>query len=213
MPSPDLGLTAVGDIVQLTFRGTLNSQRILNTFHYRIDDLGTGAVLRWDFLDAMRTVINAAGNLKEKFLACIASNYTMESSRYQFLYPQRMIFRDFPELSPGARAGNAVAPNLAASIERRTDVVGRTGVGRLQMPGLLAADIVLGYLSGAYATLAGTLATQMEQSLVVAPNSIIVDPSLYGVNVSGTPHWGNVIGATVQGTVRTMHRRTVGLGE
>ena len=83
----------------------------------------------------------------------------------------------------------------------------------MQMPGLLAGDIVLGYLSGAYATLAGALATEMEQSLIVGANFIIADPVLYGFNVSGTPHWSNVIGATVQGTVRTMHRRTVGLGE
>lgn len=213
MPAPDLGNTAVGDIIQLTFRGTLNSQRILSTFAYRIADLGTGAVLRWDFYDQMHTAINTATKMKDKFLACIASNYTLESSRYQYVIPLRRIFRDFGELSPGARAGNAVAPNLAASIERRSDVVGREGIGRLQMPGMLAADIVAGYLSGTYATLAGALATEMEQSLIVGPNSIIADPCLFGFNISGTPHWSNIIGANVQGTARTMHRRTVGLGE
>lgn len=213
MAEPVLGNTAIGDVFLVTFDGRLSNQRILNTFHYEVITSPDVPTDRWDSYDEIYAQVASPGALAEKFLAFTASNYELKYIQIQCVAPVRKIFRRYTMNTPGTRAGNAPAPNLALSIERRGDSATRRGVGRLQVPGLLATDIVNGLIQAPAFILASAIKDQLLLAVPVGGTTGFADPTLYGITPGGSYHKTLIIGADVKDTVRTMSRRTVGRGE
>jgi hypothetical protein len=205
---------AVNDIVAVSFRGTLFSQRILNIFHYVVSVAGTGTVVEQLQAFANGFIVDALGcNFQTDFLACLAPSYVLDEVRTQRVYPTRSIYTTATADVPGTYATDTEVANIAASILKRTETPGRMGIGRVQLAGIPTAVYENGGLTNAYANgQLSNLATDMLFSLTEPARTVTYVPCLY--NPSSTGEKFSVLSAaTPQLSLRTMHRRTLRVGE
>jgi len=205
---------AVGDIVQVSFRGTLFDQRILNIFHYVVNVAGTGTVVEQLSAFANGFIVDALGtNFQTEFLNCLAPSYTLDVVRTQRVYPTRSIYAQATADTPGTFATDTEVSNIAASILKRTETPGRMGIGRVQLAGIPTAAYENGSLSNAYLTgVLTNFATDMVQSLTEPARGVTFVPCLYNPTAAGDK-FSVIVAATPQSSIRTMHRRTLRVGE
>jgi len=203
----------IGDIMLVTFRGKIFDQRMLTILHYRvIQGTASGNV----FADTQAWAdwfanLTAAGELVTVYLATCAPEYSLEEIRVQRISPARNPYAISVVNLVGTNANAARTSNLAASITKRGVVAGRWANGRVQMPGLPADNVVDGEIAiGAqidYQTLATKLAA--DQNYVGITQQL--RPVIY--NPGRVPNYTEIATWTVQTSARTMHRRTLRLGE
>lgn len=214
MPIPTLGSVSTGDYYEVDLRGRLFGQRILNTFKFRVKAPPTVDTDRWIFYSTLVDTIEELPGLVLSFLDCLSSDYILEDIRVQCRAPERLIYREFLRNNPGTIESPCLTPNIAVSIERRTEVVGRSGVGRVQLGGIPSAKILEGEIINDYYLVLLDFAGRLYQDLEPADGSI-VEPVLWHEPLTPDVPTGAraVVGAKVYKTVRDMRRRQVGLGE
>lgn len=204
----------VGDILAVSFRASLFEQRIINVLHYKLESTAsTGSseadLQRWaDTMAGQAAVANTPTN---SLLSLACPEYNLDEVRVQRVYPARTIYAQAFINQPGTHAGNCVSPNQAFSILKRGNVPGRFAVGRVQIAGIpsnsiLNGEVTVGYqldLANFKAGFAATLNT-------IGPN-MSMKPVIF--NPVHVPHSTDIFEWVEQLTVRTMHRRTVRVGE
>lgn len=202
---------AVGQYYRVTHDLTMMSQRLMNTFNYRLDTVGTETDNEALGI-AMRLVLNAAGRLRAKYLLAIPPQVTLANTWIQTLWPTRMRKQTFVDALPGTLAGIASSANTAASIERNGDRASRHDIGRIQLPAANdTGSITNGVITAAgYLAALNALGLEMITTITTAGGSVL-RPVLLRTPVDGS--FSYVIGGTVQTTLRVMRRRTVGVGK
>lgn len=205
---------AVGDIVQVSFRSTLFNQRVLNIFHYVVNVAGTGTTI--EQLQAMANgfVADAMGvNFMTDFLLALGPAFNLDSIRTQRVYPTRSIYTESTADMNGTFATDTELSNVAASILKRTETPGRMGIGRVQLAGIPTAAYANGELTAAYlATEMSNFAQDMLQPLNEPARGVTYIPCIYNPTAGGAKY-SVLVAATPQSSIRTMHRRTVRVGE
>lgn len=198
-------------IVQVTFRSTLAGQRVLNQFRYH---LLTPAPVDYDYRQAMNDLegkFTETGGLRDKYIAACPTNQQIADYTLQPIWPIRQRYMTYVIGMPGtATTGVAQTANVAASIRRVTDIIGKKGVGRVQIPatnagyddGLLLPDYIADDLAG--------LRDQIPLN-VTTTHGEEWEPVLFSVN-GGITSTSVVVDTEVEDTVRVMRRRTVRLG-
>lgn len=206
---------ALHDIVEVSFRGTLFGQRILNILHYVVNVTASGTT-EAQLLRLAQDLVQGTGNpagLETHWLDCFGVEYTLDEIRAQRVYPDRTIYQKFAANDVGTHASPMVSSNQATSLEKRTLTVGRKGIGRIQVVGPPQGEFANGVVGAVY--LAGpiaTLITDLKSSYTTSVGPVTYVPCLY--NPTGAPDKYSVLFDIVpQDTLRTMHRRTVRLGE
>jgi len=206
---------SVASSVLITFRGFQSSQRIINTFWYYVSGGPGSPTSQLTAFTALDTIIAAGTNLSPKFIACMPNNYQLEERWYQVIQPIRYVKYAFPAALAGTVGHNADTANTTASITRRSELANRRAVGHLQLVAPRGGDVDTyndGIIetAGSYKVALAALALQMIQNITAGGYTFrpVVGPGLDG---SGNARY--LVGASVQDTVRTMHRRTVRLGE
>ena len=213
MPDPNIGNLTVGDVVYVGLEGRMYGQRILNTFYYRCKEV-TDAATRWGAYQDLVNAFTVAGGLEELFLNCLSQDYALEFMRLQYVSPLRRIYRRFPRNVNGALLGDTETANLCMSIERRTDAVGRHGVGRLQLPGLPNNTTAAGMILPGHLATVNLLAIFMQFDVLAgATFGQTWEPVLFSASQVGPDVVGPIVDAFPHPQVRTMSRRTVGRGE
>jgi len=201
---------AVGQIYRVTFKGTLNGQQVQNHFDYRLEVL-PAAFSVVDTYASMYAYLHAVGNLEDKYVGCTPSNLAFDVMNIQCIKPVRIVGQNFTIGRNGDR-GPADTPNIQQSITRRGERAAKFAVGGVRVPvGTTADDIAIGYLTGAQATALEALATQMLAQLGNGTTLLTWRPVIF--NPSFIPNFQYVIYTQRQLTIRTQHRRTVGLGK
>jgi len=203
----------VGDIMQVSLVGEIFDQRVLTVLHYRVT---TGSASGTVFADTQSWAdyfegLVAAGQLITRYLACCAPEYLLVEVRAQRVAPTRNPYAVKSSNSFGTSANAARFTNLCGSISKRGAIAGRWAVGRVQMPGLPSDDVVDGNISVGQLTNYGLLALQLEMDQNNVGITQVVRPVIY--NPSRTPNYTEIVDWLPQRTVRTMHRRTLRLGE
>lgn len=211
---PRVGITN-GAIIQLSLRGTMFSQRILNILHYVVISPGTSGTVLGQLQDLVDTLANDGdgGLLISKFLATQSASYSLDSIRAQVVDPTRSPFAENTAIQVGTAAGTSNTANVAVSITKKSDVGGRHGIGRMQLAGVPSSQIASGRVQGAFA--AGplkALADALKFNIITAPSNVTMEPVIYNPGVVPF-NYSQIIQTTVQDTVRTMHRRTLFVGE
>lgn len=207
---------ALNDIVAVSFRGTLFGQRIINTLHYAVAVAATGTTE--DNLKLITTDIQAGtgsiAGLKAHFLDCIAIQYTLDVIRAQRVYPARTVFQetvsgDVGQYSPS----DCKNPNVSISVWKRSLTPGRMGVGRLQLAGLGYDAFLDGEVDpGTVGTFINTFAADVKTNYTTSAPVITLTPVLY--NPTGAfPKFSIITSTGFETTARTMHRRTLRVGE
>jgi len=200
-------------ITQVTFFGTLADQRIMNTFHFQFQGTPSPSIDYRTYYTALGDELKAVGGMKDKYLDIIPQNMTFNYMHIQTIWPvrQRYVYVTVGELGT-SDAGNASTANIAFSIRRVSDIIGQAGVGRVQIPvGSNWMDV--GKLAlAALPDVTAFTPYMTEVTTTAAPDAEWL-PVLFGVHDGGVVSVSEIIESYPEDTLRTMHRRTVRLGE
>jgi len=207
-----MALTA-GDILQVSLRGTLFEQRMLTVLHYRVITGSASGTVYGDVLSWAQYFggLTGAGQLLDLYLATCCPEYLLEQVRVQRVAPDRSAYAVENVNAFGTHANACRTANLSCSITKRGNGGGRWATGRVQMPGLPSDNVVDGEIAvGAqvdYVNLGNQFAANQNNAGITQT----VQPVIF--NPGRTPNWVEILNWLPQTTARTMHRRTLRLGE
>jgi len=213
MPYVPEPITAA-DTIRVTVRMRLAQQRLLMVLHCR-----PFTILVSDADEAVQVLANSLAEAIE--LSAFWSGVIAQQSdelTYESVVCQRIaVDREVQKFAPitsttGALTEEAMPPNIALSVTKRTNVPSRHGVGRVQIPGLPEDATGLGVWNG---IVVGALQTAVEGDLLtlfVDQNNNEWQWTLFDPEAVFDNH-PDIVSVEAHSTVRTMHRRTVGLGE
>jgi hypothetical protein len=206
---------AQGDVFLVNAIGAAFGQTIMNTWTYVINTVGAGVDEAAAATEMIRLVSNIGGGgniLETKLLALLPTSYQLVRWTAQKIFPQRFRLVTQGRAVPGTNVGLCNAPNQAAVITRATPLAGRSmqsslHIGPLPQDALTqtAGNLTFGY-QAILANLAGACLTPLAG---VTP----IFSALAAIYHKGSnPFFTNLSVAFGQLTIRTMRRRTVGLG-
>jgi len=204
----------VDDVLQVSIRGTLFGQRILNIFHYVVSVTGAGNTL--DQLQEIATDLGAdttSNGFIALWQAAVTANYSLDEIRVQRIYPARTIYqRSLPNVN-GLHAGVCPSANIAVSIQKRGSLSGRTSQGRMQLAGIGSNGMLAGELDlGVYGVVLADLRDALAANQTTTTTPITIIPVIY--NPAGpNPKYQLIQSWLINTSLRTMHRRTLFLGE
>lgn len=201
-----------GAILEVSIRGTYDSQRFISLFHYKYE-LPSGDTNGILLINTINPLFNSAdaGTVLKEYTDCLNEQAVVEEVVYQWVQPTRRArVVKSPVIANGAVLGDGAPPNLAMSLTKRSDVAGRHGVGTLHMPALTAANYNRGRFTLLGQDLYGPLQTAILSPLNIEFGENMV-PIVYDRVVPANS--AEITTVVNNQTVRTMHRRTVGLGE
>lgn len=200
-----------GAILEVSMIGGLASQRVMVVRHYVVsmdftsNHDGVAQIVLFD------AEIGAAGGLQEMMAGAMSSDVAIERFRYQWIYPTRYAYIELtPSIVNGTLGTPSAPPGTSGAITLQADTTGRHSRGTTHVPGVPAADIVLGYITAptidAYSDLKDALVANVSTEVTLNT----YEPIVYN---RVQPQFSAIIshGAT-QNTARTMSRRVVGRG-
>ena len=205
---------AIGDVIEVSFRGTLFGQRILNILHYVVSVTGAGQDNFQLEEIAQDMATSAISNpIIPAWLASVGAEYTMDEVRAQRVYPTRTIYqRSLVDLA-GTHADPCLTANIAVSIQKRGLVSGRTGNGRMQLGGIPRSGMVDGSIDVAgYGALVSSLRNALALNQTTSVTPVTIQPCIFNP-LAAAPKYQLISSWLVQTTLRTMHRRTLLVGE
>lgn len=200
-----------GDILEVAIKARQADQRVMNTFHYRLISDG-GPLDGIGAINAFNPLFNGgAGTMLGEWVKTVNTGVTVEEISYQWVHAiRRARVSKLPSLLVGIVAGTKSPPNLAATLTKRSDLAGRRGLGTVHMPGLVNENWAEGRFTPGGLDTYGTLLSLLFAAVVV-DFGITYQPVIFNRETpSDSPP---VTNSNAQQTVRTMHRRTVGVGE
>lgn len=207
----------VGDILQLSFRGTQAGQRIMMVRTYRCSIAAPNTTYTEDMGGVVAKIsAGALGGMRGRYLSLLPTAYTLNEIRAQVISPVRRVQYSVLQVGQlGTNGGVGNVTNLAAVITMRTALAGRDQVANAHI-GPIPSDISsAGSLDATYRLTMSDLKDIFLQ--VITPDGFDVaswTPCIYHSKaVLPAPRYNDIASAIVQTTTRTMRRRTVGRGE
>lgn len=203
---------SINDLYLYTLRGELFGQRIISTYHYRIDAITGTPDAQVAALELLQK-LNDAGGIRATYLACVNNDYLMLEEWCQRIAPQRLAaVRNTVNLNGLYAAGVSRTANTAASITRRGVLATRSSISSLHVPiGQSIDEMADGFLTQDLKDVLTTHAAQIPLQVTTATGAITWTPVIPFVANPVASH--DIEIAFVQDTTRTMRRRTVRLGE
>jgi hypothetical protein len=195
-------------ILQLSFNGQVLGQQTLTVLNYKLRSpvsIDDGKIA----LDQFLTIVMGAGQLYEAYLACLSRDYFAVSVTAQWVLATRHAYVRRLSATNGSVESDVLGPNAAFTIERRTEVAGPSGRGITHMGGVPQSFMASGSLSGDGSVAYTALGVKMVAPITTV-STYIFDPVL--VRKAAIATSPIIVSADVNPNVRTMHRRTVGLG-
>lgn len=216
-----MAVPAIGDLFLMTMKGKLFQQTIINTFWWNVDALNIANTPTVETLcNQTFTAMGPGTGWTTNYLAMMPSNYTLQQMWMQKIFPTRIMKEVLQIDLDGTHAQEAQTANLQGSIMRRTEVAAAGNIGgvRIVLPG--GATVQLdGLLTGAYKTIMGAFAANMDSLWTLAAGTVLnpvlptrlppVPPKKQGV-IDGSRDQDRV---EVMPEVRGLDRRVVGRGE
>lgn len=206
-----------GAVLQVNFFGTLHGQRVMNTFHYMADATPDPLVDYRTYISALKDQLATVDTgLIATLNALWPNNAYMDHMKIQPVYPERQRYVQYPLAIDGTVGDDADTANVAMSIRRNAEVIGRMGVGRVQIP---LADLyrVDGYVDLAALIIPLEAFTDALLAIITTVTPAMTwQPILFGISLDPLAPYVNtspLFTATPEDTIRVMRRRTVRLGE
>lgn len=203
----------VGNTVRIAYFATLFGQRIMSVFHYEVTaNLSSNSLLA-DLQIIAGTFSNSvvAGTPIKALLPLTTAQMQWDYVRAQVVSPAMTVYRQALIGQPGTHAGQTLMPNDAMSITKKSELFGRRGIGHIQLAGVPSEQIVAGKFTANYQAEAALNVIDLVLPVNTQAPQITLKHVLFHGIESGVPN-STVQQLIPQDTVRTMHRRTVGLG-
>jgi len=206
---------AIGDIIEFSILWEYFSDKYMNVLHFRKTTAQTVPTDVPTELDQINTkfLAGGAGSLFTSVRAVVAQNVTMGFVRSQQIWPLRSVAEQANVGVPGAVGNDTATGNIAATITKRTQNAGRKMVGSFHTPGLPDGTYINGVIQrpSAFYTALLDLGDALEANIVTTQGGVY-EPVLFHRN-DQPPTATRLFSTIVQDTVRTMRRRTVGVGQ
>lgn len=205
-------LVGNGAFLEVSIKGRMDDQRILSFFHYRYDTIDVpidGAGL----IDTFNPLFNgaAAPTVVKAYTDVTTTGVLLEEVVYQWIQPTRRArVSKIPAVAAGSVIGDQLPCNLAVALTKKSETAGRHGHGTLHLPGILTDFVVSSRLTLLGADSYGPLLDALFKTFDLVGGAKMV-PVIY--NRTNPDTSVPITTAQVEQTVRTMHRRTVGVGE
>lgn len=199
----------VNDKVRLTVIGTLFGQSIQNVFDYQIlvnSTQGDTSIALADMAQAFFQGTNPGLSM----LACQSPQYVNTGVRAQVITPARSRFILDPTGEPGTHPSDCTVPNIAATITKYGPFGTRSNIGSTHIAGIPDGVVSAGTFVPAYQTLLNTFASRFTNIFTVPAETTEARMVIFQ---TATPlNTRAVVQAVARTTVRTMRRRTLGVG-
>lgn len=209
-------MIAVNDLLRINAVGSFANQRIILTHAYAVlttdgsqtDQQGMDALI-----NNIRGGLGAGDQWESAYLACLPAGYTLEYWQCQKVAPVRVHYTKFSRVVPGTHADTTNATNQAAVITLGTVLAGRSNVSNKHIGPIPQSVNVQssGLVAAAYQGILSTLAANMLLDITDVPSGITFSPVIPHRLPAGA--YTLLSNYSVGTTVRTMRRRTVGVGE
>lgn len=201
---------ATGSVVTITYNSTLFDQRLMTVLRAVITVPDPATSVQQD-LSALATYFAdpAVGKPCDLMQACQVEDVEYQNVRTQQIYPARSTFWNEVLTTTGQIDDDAGTANVAASITKRSLLPGRKGIGRIQLGGIPTSAYTDGFVSAGQLTKLNAFGTSLLGSII--PLGTVMRAKLC-TSADGTALDSTVFSTEAQNTLRTMHRRTVGLG-
>lgn len=198
-----------GGIVQVIFEGKLLSQQMITVLHYQLDNPG-GVTDGGLALDAVATQLKVAAGVHQEYLECLDALYEESTIKLQWIIPERHAYKTYAgAFATGQVPAPLVATNIAVAITKRSDGAGAHSHGTIHMPA-----VPLDFVTDAAVNAAGVLAYDSFRAKVIEDlvtlGSGTYHPVIFRRGLPGDSEL--IVATTLSLSLRTMHRRTVGLG-
>lgn len=209
-------------VMQVTLRGTLFNQTVMNTFHYRVDSGGGVLADGAAALSQMNDALGIPDSFYDTYQRVLPPQVVNIIADLQWIDPDRFVKRTFPVWPLGTGAFTATTPNLSAVLELRGDIADKRSIGTKHIPGLGGVAVAGGLVQAAL--LADLEEFGQQARLPQTVGGRTMTPIVFGrARAAYTDKFGVLHPAigksyrpitefTVQTTARVMRRRTVGLG-
>ena len=202
---------AIGDILSIQLHGRILNQKTISTFFYKVISASTeqnDAVALKAVGDSFTVGILSPGL---SFIQAAPQNWTAVETRVQRVYPALSQYVIDTVGLPGTVGSDAEAPNIMATITRRGAAGGRRNIGALHSAPLPSDGFADGLITNTHKTRLETVATRMLNDFTVTLETTQLTPILWSRAIPSDGQ-RRVSSTIVQNEVRTMRRRTLGLG-
>lgn len=201
-----------GDVLEVSLNCAYGGQRVLSVLHYKLQTTA-GPIDGLTTIDTFDADFNAAAGASfvKLYMDCMNPDYSLQEVVYQWVHSvRRARVTKLPNATVGTNVGTPSPPNIGAAITKRSEVAGRHGVSTLHLSGLINAYHTLGSLTPAGVDIYSPFLPKVFETIGVGGVSDMI-PIIF--NRASPADSVEITGASVRPTVRTMHRRTVGVGE
>lgn len=203
---------AVNDVVRLVYFNRLYSQRLLTVLHLRCVTAPAGGIATEQALLNIANKYGAGADpLLTAWKSVVSQDFIFDEVRAQKVFPQRSIYAKAAIGDNGGDTEKALTANVAISIEKRSITANRHGIGRVQMAGCPGDVLEDGVWNSTYV---GQVQTAWENLLGL--QSVPADSSVYAFCLwdgNAVTSDDDLFDVQAKDTIRTMHRRTVRVGE
>lgn len=194
-----------------TLRGTLHGQTILNTHHLVYN--GSGTIPDYEAL-ANQFLSNQVTNNTQfwfQFAGCVSTDFIANEMTMQPIYPNRYNAATLSMAgSTGFLSGEALPPNVSATITKRSVNATRWGRGSNHLAGVRLQDTSGGRWDAGQLVLLDGYADFISGQWAAGGSFLNFRPVLW--NRTNPGRITDVTSASAQPTTRVERRRTVGLG-
>jgi len=205
-------IIGTNDVVRVTYNMVQDEQQLKMVLHCE-----PFTIVESDYFLAMEDLVGelvatlAGGGFWNPIKALQSDQLTYESIQVQRISPTRDVLTIRNSGVTGDSVDAAVPPNVALSVTKHTLLASRRGVGRIQIPGFPKVKLVNGRWDQ---TMCDTIQTDLEVKLTTVLTTDAGNEWRWVLPQIGQPFgpYQPITGVTTHNTVRTMHRRTVGLG-
>jgi len=204
----------VGMVTSVSFIGTCNAQRIMNTIHYRMNVAWTQGTVS-AYYTAFFNQIKPAGafDICTTFLDMLSNHYTLDDLRIQVIHPVRYRSALFHIGAAGAVNDGCSAQNVCLSIEKFTEFSGRSQVGRIHVGGLGTSGYADGFVAGATRIKAAIWTDKLFLPVFEDQGPGDNRPVIYHPKPNTQTKTNDIVGFNVKDTLRTQRTRNIGKGE
>lgn len=203
---------AVGNVARVTYWQRLFGQRILSVFHMRCTVApAAGTTSAQAMINLATRMGNTGMTPLVDWIPLVTGDVNFDEVRAQLVFPAREVYQKDAIGTTGTGTGNPNTANIAVSIEKRSLHPGRKGVGRWQIAGTAANLIVGGMVDATYLT-----ALQGLGNDLIGDVSVVADSSKWRFCLFGgaaVTSDDDIFDVQAKDTARTMHRRTLRVGE
>lgn len=202
---------AQGMIIQVRAEWEMYGQQDLSVWHWRVSDAG-GAPDLFTFLkNGVNTEILLPGNALQTMLLSMSQDMMLRGVVSQCIFPTRYRSVRTSSNTNGGDADPAGTNNIAMSIGVSGDLAGRGRAGRTQIPGIPKKwQIGAKWDPAIVAVMGDAIEALRVNVLAPAGFTTLLDPIIWSARTST---YQRITAKDDKITVRTMRRRTFGVGQ